>query len=116
MCSTATPITASGSDPTWFSPATVTSNGQTPSELVSNPLARLEPVNSLVRIAEDHIGSFGGSTAADPVVPVLLDPNFVGSGLNLWHVTANRAVDPGHGLNTVFDLSRSAAALADGVG
>ena len=94
--------------------ATVISNGQTPSELLSNPLVRLEPVNSLVRIAEDHIGTFGGSTAEDPVVPVLLDPNFVGSGSNLWHVTSNRASDAGHGLTTVFDLSRTNASLFDG--
>jgi hypothetical protein len=38
-----------------------------------NPLLRLEPINSILRIAEDHIGSSGGSTAAQPVVPVLLD-------------------------------------------
>lgn len=40
----------------------------------SNPLLRLEPIDSIVRIAEDRIGSSGGGTAADPVVPVLFDP------------------------------------------
>ncbi len=92
----------------------VTSNGQISADLLGNRLLRLEPVNSVIRIAEDHIGSFGGSTAEDPVVPVLLDPNFVGSGTNLWHVTGNRAANPGHGLNEVFDLSRSGANLTDG--
>ena len=29
-----------------------------------NPLVRLEPINSVRRIAEDHIGSSGGSTSA----------------------------------------------------
>ncbi|MEO8164452.1 MAG: choice-of-anchor L domain-containing protein, partial [Betaproteobacteria bacterium] len=69
----------------------------------------MEPVNSLNRIAEDHIGSFGGSIATDPVVPVLLDPSFMGTGLNLWHVTPRRAGDNGHGINSTFDLSRSGA-------
>ncbi len=94
--------------------ATVTSNGLTPSSLLNNAAVRLEPVNSVIRIAEDHIGSFGGSTAADPVVPVLFDPTFVGAGANLWHVTSNRASDPGHGLNAAFDLSREGAAIQNG--
>ena len=73
---------------------------------------RREPVNSVVRIAEDHIGTSGGSTAADPVVKQLIDPTFVGAGNNLWHRTLDRASDPGHGLPFVFDLSR--AGLATG--
>jgi hypothetical protein len=94
--------------------AAISSNRLIPNELTINPLVRLEPANSVIRIVEDHIGSFGGSTASDPVVPVLLDPNFVGSGTNLWHVTSNRAGDAGHGLNEVFDLSRSGASLING--
>ena len=94
--------------------AAISSNPLIPNELTINPLVRLEPANSVIRIVEDHIGSFGGSTASDPVVPVLLDPNFVGSGTNLWHVTSNRAGDAGHGLNEVFDLSRSGASLING--
>jgi len=84
----------------------VSSNGRMPTELLNNPLLRLEPVNSVVRIADDHIGTFGGSTAADPVNPVLLDPGFVGMGPNRWHVTTDRSGDPGHGLTTAFDRSR----------
>ena len=84
----------------------VTSVDRTPSELINNPLLRLEPINSLVRIAEDHIGSFGGSTANDPLVTELLDPTFIGTGTNLWHVTSNRDTDPGHGINQAHDLSR----------
>ena len=53
--------------------AAVTSNARVPNELLVNPLVRLEPVNSVTRIAEDHILSSGGSTAAPPVVPFLLD-------------------------------------------
>ena len=92
--------------------AALTSNARIPDELLSNPLLRREPVNSVVRIAEDHIGTSGGSTAADPVVKQLIDPTFVGSGNNLWHRTLDRNSDPGHGLSFVFDLSR--AGLATG--
>ncbi|HRX81064.1 MAG TPA: hypothetical protein P5307_18475, partial [Pirellulaceae bacterium] len=50
--------------------AAVTSNARVPADIgqfllqnPANPLARLEPVHSLDRIAEDHIDSTGGSTA-----------------------------------------------------
>ena len=51
-------------DGTYFT--AVTSNARLPSEL-ANPGVRLEPVNSVVRIVEDHIDSIGGSTAEAPV-------------------------------------------------
>ena len=47
-----------------------------------NALLRLEPVNSVVRIAEDHIESIGGSTAAAPEVPVL----FGADAPTPWHL------------------------------
>lgn len=87
----------------------VTSAGRLPADLVNNPDARLEPINSSIRIAEDRIGSFGGSTAEDPVVPVLLDPRFDGRLVdpnNLWHVSNAHAMVSGHGLNPSFDGSR----------
>ncbi len=43
----------------------------------SNPLLRLEPVDSIQRIAEDRIGSFGGGTATAPEVPLLFDANSI---------------------------------------
>ncbi|MCO6456859.1 MAG: DVUA0089 family protein [Pirellulaceae bacterium] len=59
----------------------ISSDAQAPVEMQqflianpANPLLRLEPVNSLVRIAEDHIDFIGGSTAELPTVPVLLEP------------------------------------------
>lgn len=91
--------------------ATVTSNARIPAELLNNPLVRREPVNSVIRIAEDHIGTYGGSTAADPVIRQLIDPTFVGTGSNLWHRTLDRGNDPGHGLPFVFDLSRPRSTL-----
>ncbi|MEO8493908.1 MAG: hypothetical protein ABI614_02480, partial [Planctomycetota bacterium] len=55
------------SEGTYF--VAVTSNARVPTDLAQfllqnppNPLARLEPVHSVDRIVEDHIGSNGGST------------------------------------------------------
>ncbi len=55
----------------------VTSNARVPSQLLGNPDIRLEPVNSITRVAEDHIGTSGGSTAGAPQVPVLLDQSSI---------------------------------------
>ncbi|MCU0963288.1 MAG: peptidase, partial [Pirellulaceae bacterium] len=88
----------------------VTSAGQLPTVLVPQPQdpwfpsasyaeVRLEPINSLVRIAEDRIGSYGGATAEAPLVPVLLDPSFDGQSVsptNLWHVSNVEAFTSGH--------------------
>lgn len=93
----------------------VTSDRLLPDELLNNPAVRLEPVNSVARIAEDRIGSFGGATATPPAVPVLLDPTFVGTTIsptNLWHVSNREASAPGHGLTPAFDGSRLGAAGA----
>ena len=58
----------------------ISANTQVPEELeqffdpaADNPTLRLEPVNSVVRIAEDHIDSSVFSTADAPIVPVLID-------------------------------------------
>lgn len=48
-----------------------------PTEIANNSLLRIEPINSIVRIAEDHIGSSGGGTAAPPIVPQLLTDDSV---------------------------------------
>ncbi len=45
--------------------------------LDDNPLLRREPINSLVRVAEDRIGFSGGSNIAEgPQVPILFTDNF----------------------------------------
>lgn len=49
-------------------------NGGVSAGTVAEPLARLEPINSIRRIAEDHIGFSGGSTA-DPVQTQLFTAN-----------------------------------------
>ncbi|TVS20292.1 MAG: hypothetical protein EA424_04710, partial [Planctomycetaceae bacterium] len=72
---------------------------------------RLEPINSVRRIAEDRIGSYGGTTAEPPVVRELLDPTFNGqtvSPSNLWHVSRFEQFTPGHGITAAFDGSRTA--------
>jgi hypothetical protein len=80
------PVTSLDTSPTqrevYF--VAVSSNAQVPEVLSQflnptplNPLVRLEPVNSIRRIAEDRIGSTSlqSATGQEPVVPVLLDPN-----------------------------------------
>jgi hypothetical protein len=87
----------------------VTSDRMLPDEFFTNPAVRLEPINSVLRIADDRIGSFGRTTALPPVLPVLLDPTFVGTTIsptNLWHVSNREASTAGHGLTPAFDGSR----------
>ena len=43
----------------------VSSNDRLPDELTTNPLVRLEPINSIARVAEDHF---------EPVTPATLEP------------------------------------------
>ena len=43
----------------------------------TNPLLRLEPIDSVQRIVEDRIGSVGGGTASPPVLDVLFDNNSI---------------------------------------
>ena len=43
----------------------------------ANPLFRLEPIESVNRIAEDRIGSSGGGTASLPQVPLLFDDSSI---------------------------------------
>lgn len=68
--------------------------GQFTSPNPVNPLLRLEPINSVRRIAEDHIDSSGGSTADPPVVPVLLDRSSV-VPWTLSDITLYVSQDPG---------------------
>ena len=43
----------------------------------ANPLLRLEPIDSVTRIAEDRIGSSGGGTAGSESLPLLFDDNSI---------------------------------------
>ena len=96
----------------------VSSNAQMPDELRQylepnppNPFVRLEPVNSLQRIAEDRIDSFFGTSffstsriAEDPVVPVLLDPIDSVVPFTLSDVTLFVSRDGGLAPNTISTL------------
>ena len=49
----------------------------------TNPLLRLEPIDSVRRIAHDRIGAQGGATADDPELPILFDDDsFVANTLD----------------------------------
>lgn len=50
----------------------VTANSVSPTALTQAQV-RLEPINSLIRIADDHIGGTAPSTFAGPIVPQLVD-------------------------------------------
>ncbi len=92
----------------------------------ANPLIRLEPVTSVVRIAEDHIDSSGGSTLAPPQTPALLRAEnavpfhlgdvtlFVSSGRSTTtgHLTTFHQVNPFTGFVT-NRLNQIDAAIGD---
>ncbi len=66
-----------------------------------NPLLRLEPIDSITRIAEDHIESVGGGTAGKPTIPMLFNEGGAPSGslITLLPVLGSGAV-PGVGPNS----------------
>ncbi len=88
----------------------VTSNARVPSQLLSNPDLRLEPVNTVTRVAEDHIGQSGGSTAGAPQVPLLLDDSSIVPALPS-DITVLILHDEGNDDEVLL----SAAGLTDGV-
>ncbi len=89
----------------------VTSEKWVADELVNNTAVRLEPVNSVRRIADDHVDGVGLATGDEPVVVDFIDYTQEGSGLwGQWHVTDQRSDETGHGTASVFDDSRGQAA------
>jgi hypothetical protein len=100
--------------------AAMTSSALMPSVLdqfttpfTTNPLVRLEPVNSVTRLAEDHVESSGGSTAQPPIIPQLISHPTGGTGTR-WQVTSNRGSDSGHGLTGSAVVSSGGPAVAGG--
>ena len=69
----------------------VTESGRVPEELEENPRLRRVPVESGVRIFDDHIEVIGGSTAEPP-----REGAFIGDTTPGWSVTTDRARDFGH--------------------
>jgi hypothetical protein len=90
----------------------VSSKAQLPQELQqylqanpANPLVRMEPINSIRRIAEDRIGLSGSATVAQPpVIPILLDPTTSVVPFTLGDVTLFVTQDFGLVSNTVSTL------------
>lgn len=75
---------------------------------LSSPVARREPIESLLRIFEDHVEALGGSTALPPREGRMFEPSTLGTG---WTVTTNRATNPGHQRTSTFNGSRTAATV-----
>lgn len=69
----------------------VTESGRVPTELTANTRVRRTPVDSGVRIFDDHIDAIGGSTAEAPV-----NGEFINVSTGGWSVTTNRDIDLGH--------------------
>lgn len=90
----------------------VSSKAQLPQELQqylqanpANPLVRMEPINSIRRIAEDRIGFSGSATVAQPpVIPILLDPTSSAVPFTLGDVTLFVTQSLGLVSNTVSTL------------
>ncbi|WP_419194790.1 tandem-95 repeat protein [Novipirellula herctigrandis] len=71
-----------------------------------NPTTRREPLESVLRIFEDHVSSIGGGTALAPREGAFIDQTTLNPG---WSVTLDRATDPGHGIGETFNGSRTNA-------
>ncbi len=66
--------------------------------------ARREPIESILRIFEDHVEEIGGSTALPPKNGVFIDRTTLAPGFS---VTTQRATDPGHQRTQTFNGSRN---------
>ncbi|MEO1616994.1 MAG: Ig-like domain-containing protein [Planctomycetota bacterium] len=76
----------------------VTDAGRVPTQLTDNTRVRRSPIDSSVRIFDDHVESIGGTTADAPV-----EREFVETVSPGWVVTEDRGNDQGHGRVTTFD-------------
>ena len=68
----------------------------------SSPLVRLQPIEGLQLIAEDHVGFSGGSTALPPQIPVLFDPNEAPVEFNLSDIVLYVTQDVGQERTNVY--------------
>ncbi len=81
----------------------VSSASRTPAAL-SNTLTRREPINSIIRVADEGFeATVSNAVAGIPTVPQLYDRNFVGAGTNLWRRTNDLAT--GHKAASVFSFT-----------
>ena len=89
----------------------VSSNAQLPTQLQqyldpnpANPLVRMEPVNSVRRIAEERVGGLFSPVAELPEIPVLIDPVTSVVPFTLGDVTLFVSQDIGLVANTTSTL------------
>ncbi len=90
----------------------VSSASRIPSAL-NDPLTRREPLNSVIRVADEGFETTVSTAVAElPTVPRLFDRNFAGTGTNLWR----RAVDgsAGHKASSVFSFTGNGVTQASG--
>ena len=81
----------------------VVANGAIATAL-NNLNTRREPIESILRIFEDHVEQIGGSTALPPREADFIDRTALNPG---WSVTTNRALNIGHNRTDTFNSSRN---------
>ncbi len=90
----------------------VTPTSRIPSAL-SDTNVRREPINSIIRVADEGFEStVSTAVALPPTVPQLFDRNFVGAGSNLWSRTFDFGA--GHKAANVFQFSGAGMTQAGG--
>ena len=101
------PLAMPGGDGTYY--VAVTGEGTTP-DVLSDPLVRLEPIDSILRIVDDQIANSIQTTADAPVEPFFIDTSVLPFG---WATTLNRARDVGHNSKQTFNGSRNVDLFPD---
>lgn len=103
------PLAMPGGDGTYY--VAVTGEGTTP-DVLSDPLVRLEPIDSILRIVDDQIANSIQTTADAPVEPFFIDTSVLPFG---WSTTLDRARDVGHNSKQTFNGSRNVDLFPDSV-
>ncbi|TWU03779.1 hypothetical protein Pla100_07090 [Neorhodopirellula pilleata] len=95
------PVTLPGGNGTYY--IAVSGEGTVP-EVLTDPLVRLEPVDSVIRIFDDQVNSLLQTTALPPrEVGPFIDTQLLPFG---WSVTTDLALNIGHNLRQTFNGSR----------
>ena len=90
----------------------VSSASRIPSVL-NDPSTRREPVNSVIRVADEGFEStVSNAVFGLPTVPQLFDRNFVGAGTNLWRRSTDFSA--GHKASNVFSFTGTGMTQAGG--
>lgn len=103
------PVAMPGGSGTYY--VAVTGEGTTP-DVLSDPLVRLEPIDSILRIVDDQIANNLQTTADGPVEPFFVDTSVLPFG---WSTTLDRARDVGHNSKQTFNGSRNVNLFPDSI-